>query len=268
MKCQICQHENEGGRFCENCGSKLITSTKDETAATVESAHSSSDKVQYFETTKKISNQYFNYFIQVLKKPYASSQSVGSEHFINGIMTIILFSLLIPLIFYFALKGVLADFSSYGSNFFGTPVEIKPPFTDIVIKPFFAYIIFTFLVITFTFASIKLGRINVSYKEVTARFGSLLIPFVSLLAISLIMSILKIKFFFYFLLLGFIGSIFMIPPLVIASYKKDHQEGVDVIFGSLLTYVLTFISISIMANMLFEVLRSVFSSFYGGFFDL
>ncbi|MGE6256765.1 zinc ribbon domain-containing protein [Heyndrickxia sporothermodurans] len=268
MKCFNCQHENNRGRFCENCGTKLISGQEEEIAATFEMDNRTSQTNTYSVTAKKMSKQYFSYFTQVLKQPYARSSTVGSDHFLNGIITIILYSLFIPFMFYFVFKGVLSDVNRFGIDFFGSSVNIKPPFTDLVIKPFFAYLIFIILVITFTFVAIKLGRMNVSYKEVMARFGAFLIPFVSLLAIGLIISMLKIKFFLFFFLLGFVGSIFLIPPLVIASYRKDTKLGLDVIYGSLFIYVLSFISISIMEDILFAALKSAFSGLFGGYIGL
>jgi len=267
MKCSNCKHENEGGKFCENCGAKLQGTFENEVAASVEPVYESSQRNQtnqYIETTKKVSKQYFSYFMQVLKKPYANSKNVGSEHFINGIITIVLYCLFIPLMTYFGVSGVLSKVNNFGSSLLGTDVNIKPPFTDIVIKPVFAYVIFTLLVVTYTFAAVKLGRIKASYKELLARFGSILIPFVLLLAIGFVMSILKMKLFILFLILGFIGSILVVPPLVIASYKKENQEGLDVVYGTLLTYVLIFITNIIMAKILFEAIINSFSNiFYG-----
>ncbi|MRX72835.1 zinc ribbon domain-containing protein [Bacillus lacus] len=253
-QCNNCNHENEEeGKFCENCGIPLGGTVIQEVAATAEGAPSpvNQQASQYIEEAKKISKMYFSYFLEVLKKPYSSSVNVGKEHFLNGIITIALFSVLIPLITYFGLKGVLSDL-----NFLGEELNIKPPFTDIVLKPTFAYAIFVFLVAVFTFVSIKLGRVNISFQEVTARFGSFLIPAVALLGLGLIMSILKIKLFVFFVFLGFITAAFLVPPLVIASFKKQSQEGVDVIYGSLLTYFLTFIAMLIMGDMLFEVLKN------------
>ncbi len=302
MICPNCQHQNDGGNFCEKCGTKLTANVNPEVAATAESSpqgftnpvqngadfnsnpnqytqqnqnqyaqpnqntqqtYQNAQPNQYIETTKNVSKQYFGYFINVLKKPYATSQAVGGEHLINGIITMVLYSLFIPLMFYFGLKGILSDINSFGASLLGEDIVKNPPFADVVLKPTFAYLIFIFLVSTFTFAAVKLGRINASFKEVIARFGSFLIPFVCILAIALIMSILKIDFFLFFLLLGFLGSIFIVPPLVIASFKKGTQEGVDAIYGTLITYVLTFIAIFIMADMLFESIKSAVTNLLG-----
>ncbi|MFS0783782.1 hypothetical protein [Bacillus sp. 1P06AnD] len=266
MKCRNCGHENEGGKFCEKCGTKLEDARSEVAAASATQQEPVKNQPsQYIESTKKISKMYFSYFLDVLKHPYANSQSVNKEYMVNGIITIILFSLFIPLMTYFGLKGLMSNFNEFGSDLFGVGMDMAPPFTAVVVKPFFAYLIFIALVITFTFAAVRFGRVNVGYTDVVARFGSFLIPFVLLLAIGLIFSILKVKFFLFFLSLGFMGAIFIIPPLVIASYKRNSKSGMDVIYGSLLTYLLTIISIFIMADMLMEALKSAMQDLFGMF---
>ncbi|MEH7307261.1 hypothetical protein V7137_19510, partial [Neobacillus drentensis] len=69
------------------------------------------------ESAKKISKMYFGYFVEVLKRPYASSKAVGEENFVNAIITIILYSLIIPFMLYFGLKGVASSVNDFGSMF-------------------------------------------------------------------------------------------------------------------------------------------------------
>jgi hypothetical protein len=250
MICPNCSHNNEGGNFCEKCGSKLTDSITQETAATLQSTQVQSN--QYLEATKKVSKMYFNFFLEVLKKPYASTVGVGKEHFINGIITLILFSFFVPLTMYFGIKKYISDFSESGlGGWFGAEEIAKPSFTDLVLQPTFAYAVLILLVLVITFGAIKMAKVELSFQEAIARFGSFLIPFVGILLLALILSILKIKFFLYILLLGFFGAILTVPPLVIASYKKNSQAGLDVIWGTVITYLLTFIVIKVMDDLLF-----------------
>jgi small-conductance mechanosensitive channel len=262
MNCPSCNHVNQGGTFCENCGTKLTTAAVSQVAASYEqnSTIRSGASVppasnQYLEATKVISKQYFGYFMQVLKKPYQNSQAVGAEHFVNGLITIILFSLIIPLTIYFSAKGM---FGGYGGGLFG---EASIPFGDFVIKPFFAYLIFMLLIAVFSFIAIKLGKVQISFKEVVARFGSFLIPFVAILVIGLIFSILKISFALVILLIALMSAIFIVPTLVIAGFKRNSSTGLDTIYGILLTYILSFITMAIMGEMLFDAIRSTLFDF-------
>ncbi|WHY85464.1 hypothetical protein QNH39_23080 [Neobacillus novalis] len=284
MQCPVCSHQNEGGKFCEQCGTKLETAAYQEAAPTAEPTMNqapsytsqqgyqqgnpqgyqqgnpqgfqqvNSQPNQYLEGAKNISKMYFGYFMEVLKKPYASSKSVGEEHFTNAIITIVLYSLIIPLMLYFGIKS----FTSSLSGMWGNTLDISPPFTETVIYPTFAYAIFILLVATFSFAAVKLAKVNASYKEVISRFGSFLIPFLAILLIGFVLSLLKAKIFVLFLVLGFSTSLIVVPTLVIASFKKETQDGLDVIYGTILTYVLTCITIAIMSEMLFERIVTAF----------
>ena len=267
MKCQNCGHENRGGRFCENCGTPLVESTENtiqnqqpQPAPVVSSGNTGASQAEdYLKKTKDQSKQYITYFIDVLKRPYASLNApLENQHFVHAIITIVLYSLFIPLISYFLIKeaseGInrMNPFGGYGSN------DYTVPFTDIVLKPFFAFAIFIVLLIALTFISIKLGRVNVKFKEVLTRFGTLLIPFVFILAIGVIFSILKVSLFSLLLMgIGLTGAIYIVVPVLIAFYKKNSAgEGLDVVYGTLLTYILMVIVLLITGEMLFESLLS------------
>lgn len=262
MICPNCSHENEGGRFCIKCGTPLKREINNEVASTTETIAQSSPAQpnKYIETTKQASKMYFNYFLQVLKQPYSSSRIIGADQFINGLITMIIYSFLIPLISYFTIKGALNSYDPYGLGF-GSSL----PFSDIVLKPTLAYFIFILLVTAFSFLAIRLGKVNVSFKEVMARFGSLLVPTIALFIITLLVSFIEVRWVVPLLFFGLISSILLVPPLVITSFKKGMKDGIDIIYGSLITYALTFITLYIMGNMLFESLKSNFGDLFGGF---
>ncbi|UFT99249.1 zinc ribbon domain-containing protein [Radiobacillus kanasensis] len=270
MICPNCNHENQGGNFCEKCGANLTA--VNETAATVQasvdestaaqSTKNEQESNQYLETTKNVSKQYFGHFVDRLKKPYENSYMSGSDQFVNGIITMVLYALFIPLIFFFTLKGLISDIDTFSGGLFGGSAEaFTPPFSDVVVKPFFAYFVFIVLVAITCFGAITLGKVQVNVKEVIGRFGSFLVPFVAILLIALLLSILKVNFSLVILLIGMSGSMFMVPPLVIASFKRNGNQGLDTFYGSLLTYVVIFILLYIMGDFLFEAVKSVISSF-------
>ena len=286
MLCPNCSHHNDGGKFCERCGTPLTAANSDATTILQpkkEAAAGSADATtvlqpnrgenhtqqpvpdqstqgynqppsqgapqqsnRYIESTKKVSKMYFSYFVQVLKQPYASTYNVGAEHLINGIITMVLYAFLIPFTLYFYIKE---NAEKLGFDFFGLIGSTEVSFVETALKPTFAYAIFILLIFLFTFASVKLGRSQASFQEAIARFGSLLIPIVAILLISLIMSILNIESFFIVLVLALLGSVFLVPALVIASFKGHSNSGVDVIYGTIITYILIFITYSIMEEM-------------------
>ena len=273
MKCKNCGHDNEGGRFCENCGTPLAVETEQYTTQNPQTqptnqmnngnAGGDSQTEDYLKKTKDQSKQYFAYFRDALKKPYASlDATMGSQHFIHAIITLILYCLLVPLTIYFGIKGLLSNVDPFG---LGSGMDIDPPFMDIVIKPVLAFAILIMLVIAFTFISIKLGQVNVAFKDVLTRFGILLVPFVFILAIGLILAILEVSTFTYFVGIGLMGSMYIAVPLLIVFYKKNSVgKGLDVVYGTLLSYILTMIALKIMGDMLFDSLLTGIDSFMNG----
>ena len=267
MKCPNCQHENEGGNFCENCGTRLVEASEsngllpDHKVKEEEKATAPAE--DYLKKTKDQSKQYINYFVDVCKRPYARMQEpMERQHFTHAIITIILFCLFIPLSIYFGLKGLLSSLNSIDTYGFGGGAYIELPFMDVVILPSLALGIFLVLVAAFTFLSVKLGRVNVTFKEVLTKYGVLLIPFVFLLAIGLILSLLKVSLFILFLSLGSVGAVYIAVPMVITFYKKDAPEdGLDAAYGTLLTYILIGVLVYIMGEMLFDSLLSNIGSF-------
>lgn len=274
MKCPNCNHVNEEAKFCERCGGKLNNSATNQIAATTDAHHSnqgSSSTSIYLDKTKTAITNYFGYSIQVLKNPYPVSSNLGKEYFVNALITMILYAFIIPSILYFSLKGVLSEITSQlEGNIFGSFITeltpaITPSFADVVAKPFFGFVLLIGLVSVFTFTAIKLGKVIVDIKEVIARFGAFLLPFVAILIVSLLLSILKVKFSIAILAVGFVSSLLLVPAFVISSYKKGSKEGLDVLYGSILCYVLTVIVLVIMGNFLFESVLSSLQHFLSSF---
>ncbi|WNB92521.1 zinc ribbon domain-containing protein [Bacillus sp. NEB1478] len=253
MVCSKCQHENTGGKFCGKCGNSLLADVTNEVAATSVPTHSAQQPNVHVENAKKVTKMYFGYFMNILKSPYSQSKSIGTEHFINGLITVALYALFIPLMVYLGLKDTIGIFHD-------------SPFFTFVVKPSFGYAVFIMLVASYSFAAIKLGKVQVSYQAVIARFGSLLVPFVGMFGLALLFAVLEIKFFVLILFIGFIGSIFTVPALTISSFKKDTSSGLDVVYGTILTYVATFITLGIMANILLEAIKNALEQWFGSFF--
>lgn len=246
MNCPGCQHINDGGNFCEQCGTRLTNGPSQEVqGASIQysqsqAAHAAAPPQpnMHLENAKQASKMYFSYFMSVLKKPVASTQNTNREQLTNGLISIGLFALIIPLIIYFSFDSAVTE----------------GEFTTLVLKPTFSYAVFILLIATYSFIAIKLGKSSASYTDVIARFGSMLIPFLGLFFIALIMSLVDIKLFPVLLGIGFFGSIFIVPPLIISSFKKDSAAGLDVLYGTLLTYLAIFFTLIIMTALIISSL--------------
>ncbi|GIO46476.1 hypothetical protein J34TS1_12410 [Paenibacillus azoreducens] len=260
--CPKCHHSNDYGNFCEECGTRLPVGEAEvgaEAASELDgmanspygSSTSASGETStgqaYLQNAKHVSKLYFSYFVDVMKRPFAYAQNAGREQFVNGLITILIFSLVIPLIFYLG-------FHEYAS-YFG-----RSSFLQSLLRPFVGYVIFTGLVMTYTFLAVKCSKVNVSYQDVAGRFGALLVPFTCSFLIAFVLVFLEVKLFVFFILAGFIGSVFTVPALVISSYTKNNRNGLDTVYGTILTYVLTFITLYLMGKMLL----SSIGNFIGG----
>ncbi|GIP29784.1 hypothetical protein J23TS9_49140 [Paenibacillus sp. J23TS9] len=267
--CPKCHHANDYGNFCEECGTRLLDG---EASARTESAPASEGPVYpvygghapgsagqpstgqaYLQNAKHVSKLYFSYFADVMKKPFAYAQNTGREQFVNGLITIMIFSLIIPLMIYLGFHDY-AEFIGRGA------------FLTIVLKPFVGYVVFMMLLVTYTFLAVKFSKVNASYQDVAGRFGALLVPFTCSFLLSFVLTLLDAKIFVYFLLIGFIGSLFTVPALVISSYTKENRTGLDTVYGTILTYVLTFLTLYIMGKLLLSSIDYLMNSSLSPFF--
>ena len=162
----------------------------------------------YLETIKKNSKMYFHYFAAVLKNPYAFAQRINGEQWINGMITMLIAVLMLPLLTYFTLGSERLFW-------------IENPFVSIVIKPFFGLVILYVLLALFTFGAVKLSTNPAAdVKSVIARFGALLVPFVLLYAVGFLFFALKLSIAGAFFLISFIGSIITPCSINSKSYSK------------------------------------------------
>ncbi|WP_445509038.1 zinc ribbon domain-containing protein [Rossellomorea marisflavi] len=227
VTCPNCHHQNDDGNFCEKCGTRLTEGepvvTGGASAASIEAARPN----EHLEKAKNVSKLYFGYFMGLLKSPLAKGSQISEGHFVNGLITIILYSLILPLSMY-------AGIGEYGSY-------IDSPFLSIVIKPALTMMVFVFLISVFTFCAVKVVGLQVSFKSVVARFGALLVPFITIFALGLLMALFGIYEFVFVLALGLFGAIFTVPAIVVMSYTRNITTKFDPLYGIILTYVASFI---------------------------
>lgn len=294
MQCTNCNHYNEGGKFCENCGAKLPVEVaaasetvepsalqpgvqppgrpEDQPGYTQQqepayqqhagypgSGQSPAQPNVYLQNAKNVSRLYFNYFGAILKKPFSSIHNIGGEQLVNGIITMVLFSLLAPLMLYFYLSSVARKYFS-DSPFLDNVAHPSISFVEVVIKPTLSLAILILLIATFCFGAIKLAKTNAGYRDVIARFGALLVPFLGLMVIAFVLSILQFEIFAIFLVGAFLGLLFIAPPLLITSWVKKDARGLDVVYGVLLTYIATFITLDIMGKAITKIMDDVVPS--------
>ncbi len=245
MICPNCHQSqlNENAKFCENCGTPLHTQAGEGQQNNV-----------YFENAKQASRLYFKYFASALKSPSAYANGVGREHFANGIITMILHSLIVPLIVYFGFHRLTG--------------WIDHPFLDVVVRPTLAFAILTILTATYCFLAVKYGKgQKKNFQDVVARFGVYLVPFTALLLLALLMAILQINMLQSLLLMvGLFGAMFAVPAFVISGLMPKEGGILDRVQTTLLVYIASSITVGLLGNILFgrlgRILGDGMSLFY------
>lgn len=267
MVCKECGKINEDGKFCEACGAKLETGEEQESVATAQQTPTTSQTTtnnttqesaetnnnEYVDKAKDISKTYFSYFLRILKSPLSESQNIRREEFINGVITIVLYALFIPLMIYLSLGSEARNWM------------FESPFLDILLKPTIGYAVFIFLIAAFVFIAVQLGNVKVSIKDVIARFGALLVPFVAFFVVGFVLALLQTGAFAIPLSIGVMGSTLAAPALVIQSFKENVKGGLDAVYGVILAYILTLITFGIMSAILIESMMRSFDGMFNLF---
>ncbi|MBO2946065.1 hypothetical protein JJQ72_18980 [Paenibacillus sp. F411] len=202
----------------------------------------------YLDQAKDGSRIYISYALEVLKSPLAAAQRTGSEQLVNGVISIVLFTLLIPLLVYIMI-------GSNGRNLIEYSIG-RSPFTEIVLKPWFWLLVLTGLSAVYTAGAVKLSSSsNVHIKEVIARYGTLLVPFIALMMISSLLISMGTSLGSMLLIIGLVGAYFTVPALIITGYFNQAGRGnMDVLYSILLVYAALLVTIMLIGRSLMSMI--------------
>jgi hypothetical protein len=235
VQCTRCNHRNESAHYCVKCGASL------EVAATAQSTGQ-------LQQVKQVSKQYLSYAVQVLKSPAQAGQASDAGHLINGIITLVLFAFILPLIMYFQLKSLVRNIGFFG-------LESNISFGAVVLKPFFFLLLFILLMNSIILLVLKIGNNSVHYREVTARFGAFMIPAVAFLLIALLFSLLNAGSLMINLLTAAgLFSWFAAVCFVIYTLKKEHTGGLDAFYAVVITYMVSLLILVLFGDDVFSSL--------------
>lgn len=190
----------------------------------------------YWTSLKLYGQLYGDYFLKGIKHPFSAATATDSSQFLNAMVSMLLYVLLLPLTTYATLNHELQ----------GLP---EGAFVDLVVKPVIWIALFLFLLNVFTYAAVKLSfNPSVKLKEVMARFGTLLTLFLVLYVVSLLFLFLNGDISKVIILLSFISTLMTVPLLVMTSYKRKMFGGLDPLYAILLVYVAVMLAIMILGN--------------------
>lgn len=174
---------------------------------------------QFVQQGSQISKQFGNFYIKALMHPFMTAKNVGKPHFTNGLLTIILTALLLPLVFY--IPNLLDGYGDY--------------FGKRVIRPFLLIGIALILASAIAFAAIRLGRIATDFMAVTAKLGTMLVPATASLLLCILSFVLELgDKFSLFLFMISLALIFGSITSTVLSYRKESINGLDPLYGAVI----------------------------------
>jgi len=265
LQCSNCDHKQDSGKFCEACGQPVVPQQTNEpensTIQQKNSGHASqtakedtglytspdnkNDNNDTAEAMKTTLHNYWHFFIYLLKNP-AHSFSLKENHFVNGLITIGLFVVLLPLGGYFFLN-----------------IAGEVPFS-MVFALIFVLLIILAIVFFSAFAMIKVSKHPDSIKLLLTQFAGLLTPAVLLNGIVLFGGIVKSGTLLLIpAILALVYTISYVPVFLVYEKSSEVQPQGSKIYVSFLTVIIISILFYILGetiatNMLNNVLDQLF----------
>lgn len=242
MVCQTCGKETEEGRFCAHCGAQL---TADESAAAtqplgesepspVQESHEmetrvesdTSDDNEFVEKTKEIAANFGQLFVDQIKSPMNSKQ-VNSTHLISGIITIVIFALVMAINSYMSYKS----FAYIG----------EAVFVDGFLIPFLQQLLLFGIVASLVFGATKLCNLSFSYSDIVAKYGAYAVPFLLLYVVGFLFSLVDlVSLSIITITVSLFGSILIIPTIIVLEQKSRSLDQLYVIIGMSIISLIAF----------------------------
>ncbi|MCF3942993.1 DUF6574 domain-containing protein [Oceanobacillus alkalisoli] len=262
LVCPSCNHQQETGKFCGVCGTAMqaqhaadhsnqqsereedsqvnaeqmkaqaepqATTNSNPAAATIEG-----NAQPTTETIKEGLNNYWSYFLHLLKNPVRAFES-GEKQMTNSLINIGLFALFFSLSIYFLGNSL---YKSIGGGWLGESVP-SLPFFGIVSRLFF----FALILIAITFGSAlamtKLAKSQDSIKKIIAQYGSIYVPFVGLNLVAVIGGLIgSYQLTLFTLAISVIMIFSYVPVLFVYEKVSEINRNGQKIYFSLATILL------------------------------
>lgn len=201
---------------------------------------------QAFQQGAEISKQYGGFFLNALLHPLASSKKIDRAHFLNGIITMVIIAILLPLVLYIpSLRSAFPD--AFGAGY---------------LRPFILVVLAFAVAVFATYGIMRLGKVSADPRNITAKLGTLLVPSTAALLISVIFQIIGLGIglsglFLFITVLSFFVAI----TLLIHQEMSQSTSALDPLYSSLIVNVL-------FGYILYRIVLVSISYMLGGFFSL
>lgn len=268
FECTKCKNTQGGGKFCGECGGELVAIANDSTTEEVtqqQTAATNSDVAVASNDTlnniKEAGLDYWNYFMATLKKP-SSGFAKGESEFRNGIINLIIFSVMFALstyaIAYKSTRGISDMWGAFGGE------SLKPSFFPIFGKSLLTTVLTIAVILALVFVVNKLFGTDSSFKSIVSLMGyhssvSLIASIVGLLLV-LIGSVGIGTSVVY---LGLTLIIGLIPIYILSSLLAQKSKGLDAFYACLIYLAGVAIVFAVAGAVLFE---STINKIPGGLF--
>lgn len=241
MTCTNCGNKHANGRFCGSCGMRMAEEGLHHGQPAVEATAVNAEPNVHLENMSNLTKEYWSYFVQHLKHPSVSLTKQHDE-FRNGLISLLLYSIIFGLAIYAALKGMaLETIGVDGSPSFSSVFFNVAGFAAACI----AIIAFGLFVIGKNFGPAY------PFKQTLLLYGAHSLPAILLGVAALFLLLMKSYWYGFFLLIvSFIYVLMLAPGYVISVLLSKKPKGIDPLHG----YAAYTVFVILLFGLLFKLL--------------
>ena len=286
MNCPNCGQQSEPGKLCTNCGAPLpveesaaavdpteqqpnTAEVQNQASVTAGNAENEqpvnqgqaenqvteqANQVQepakpneFVETLKKESANFGHFFLNMLKGP-DEAKKITHSSMIPAIVTMVIFSLLVALGSYLMAKQI-------GSMF----MEIS--FVDSFLLPFVQFILLFAVIAALIFGGVKMAAQSLSFTDVIAKVGAYTVPFLGLVIIGSLLTLIGLSVASVLVVIGLLGPILIVPTFILLEQPTNGFDRIYVLIGIYIVSILV-------SGFLIQSIMNVFAGgIMGGIMD-
>lgn len=256
MLCKKCGHLlDPGEKFCPQCGNSVEPDLTDavETEILEEETSEGKQENKFVAAVKDISLTYVHALKSAILRPYQTSKEVTEVEKINGFITLVLFSILLPLQMFMHLRQL----------------SWRPPgFLDMYVIPIFITLAMFAVFIGVVLAVAKLMKIEqISFFLVTAKLGVLMILPTAALLIAVIFTLVtaygvSMLFFSIALMLATITALVVV--FSVTSDSSAGETGIDIYYANVIVYVAMVLVLLLIGDRVYQGILEIIG---GGMFS-